>query len=193
MRTIISTDGFASLLENFIPQQDQAGIYQTLLNEVAWHEEQYLIYGKSVTAPRLVAWYGNPEASYRYSGITHTPLHWHPLLLKLKHDIEKLCKHDFNSVLCNLYRDGNDSMGWHADKEAELGVNPYIASLSFGDDRLFKFRHNKSKQTVDVVLAGGTLLLMGGELQHHWRHALPKTKKPKQPRINLTFRKIIST
>lgn len=193
MRTIISTDGCAYMLENFIPQRDQAGIYHTLLNEVAWHEEQYLIYGKSVTAPRLVAWYGNPEASYRYSGITHPPLPWHPLLLKLKLDIEKLCKHDFNSVLCNLYRDGNDSMGWHADKEEELGVNPYIASLSFGDDRLFKFRHNKSKQTVDVVLAGGTLLLMGGELQHHWRHALPKTKKPKQPRINLTFRKIIST
>jgi alkylated DNA repair dioxygenase AlkB len=140
----------------------------------------------------LVAWYGDPQASYRYSGIAHTPLPWLPLLAELKIQIELQSKQSFNSVLCNLYRSGQDSMGWHADKEPELGNNPYIASLSFGAARLFKFRHLKTKDTVDVILENGSLLLMGGELQYHWRHSLPKTTKVSEPRINLTFRKIVT-
>lgn len=191
MQQIVGKDGVAFLIEHFIPDDIADNYCQSLLNDIQWQEEHYTIYGKRVTAPRLVAWYGDQEATYRYSGITHTPLPWLPLLAKLKNQIEKQSQHTFNSVLCNLYRDGQDSMGWHADKEPELGKNPYIASLSLGDTRVFKFRHNKTKQTMDVLLENGSLLLMGGELQHHWRHSVPKTTKVKQPRINLTFRKIL--
>ena len=191
MRQIISQDGYAFLIEGFIPTDIAEDYYQFLLRELPWQEEHYTIYGKRVTAPRLVAWFGDPQAAYSYSGISHTPLPWLPLLAQLKTQIEQQSHQSFNSVLCNLYRDGQDSMGWHADKEPELGKNPYIASLSFGEARVFKLRHNKTKQTIDVVLENGALLLMGGELQHHWRHAVPKTAKVKTPRINLTFRKIL--
>ena len=192
MQQIVGKDGVAFLIEHFIPDEIADHYCQSLLHDVQWQEEHYTIYGKRVTAPRLVAWYGDQEATYRYSGITHTPLRWLPLLAKLKNQIEKQSQHTFNSVLCNLYRNGQDSMGWHADKEPELGENPYIASLSLGDTRVFKLRHNKTKQTIDVLLGNGSLLLMGGELQHHWRHSIPKTTKAKQPRINLTFRKILA-
>jgi alkylated DNA repair dioxygenase AlkB len=191
MRQIISQDGYAFLIEGFIPIDIAEDYYQFLLRELPWQEEHYTIYGKRVAAPRLVAWFGDPQAAYSYSGISHTPLPWLPLLAQLKTQIEQQSHQSFNSVLCNLYRDGQDSMGWHADKEPELGKNPYIASLSFGEARVFKLRHNKTKQTIDVVLENGALLLMGGELQHHWRHAVPKTAKVKTPRINLTFRKIL--
>ena len=185
MQQIVSKDGVAFLIEHFIPDDIADEYCQSLLHDIQWQEEHYTIYGKRVTAPRLVAWYGDSESSYRYSGISHTPLPWLPLLAELKIQIEQQSQHTFNSVLCNLYRNGQDSMGWHADKEPELGNNPYIASLSFGEARLFKFRHNKTKETMDVVLNNGSLLLMGGELQHHWRHSVPKTTKAKQLRIKL--------
>lgn len=192
MQQIIDKDGFAYLIRHFIPPRIADEYCQSLLRDVQWQEEYYTIYGKRVTAPRLVAWYGDPQATYRYSGISHTPLPWLPLLVELKSQIEQQSQQSFNSVLCNLYRNGQDSMGWHADKEPELGKNPCIASLSFGESRLFKFRHNKTKETIDVVLDNGCLLVMGGELQYHWRHAVPKTTKVTQPRINLTFRNIVS-
>lgn len=192
MRQIVDKDGSAFLIEHFIAAGIADRYCQSLLRDIHWQEEHYTIYGKTVTAPRLVAWYGDPQASYRYSGIAHTPLPWLPLLAELKIQIEQQSKQSFNSVLCNLYRSGQDSMGWHADKEPELGNNPYIASLSFGAARLFKFRHLKTKDTVDVILENGSLLLMGGELQYHWRHSLPKTTKVSEPRINLTFRKIVT-
>lgn len=188
---IVDQDGYAYLINDFIEPQNATTILQQLLKEVAWHQEHYVIYGKSVAAPRLVAWYGDPQARYTYSGLSHEPLPWLPVLVVLKEQVEAASGQTFNSVLCNLYRHGQDSMGWHADKEPELGRNPYIASVSLGETRLFKFRHLKTKQTVDVVLKSGSLLLMGGELQHHWRHSLPKSAKATQPRINLTFRKII--
>jgi alkylated DNA repair dioxygenase AlkB len=191
-RQLIHTDGSAILVEHFLDAREASHMFTRLLEELAWRSEHYKIYGKTVAAPRLVCWYGEREAVYSYSGITHRPHPWHPQLLELKGRIEQFCGHSFNSVLANLYRDGSDSMGWHADKEPELGGNPYIASLSLGAGRLFKFRHNKTKQTVDVRLPGGSLLLMGGALQHHWRHCLPKTKQAVAPRINLTFRNILS-
>jgi len=189
---IIAQDGYAYLIDNFMESNNAAAVMQHLLDEVAWQQEHYVIYGKSVAAPRLVAWYGDPQARYQYSGIDHEPLPWLPILLQLKEQIEAVSGQQFNSVLCNLYRHGQDSMGWHADKEPELGRNPYIASLSLGETRLFKFRHIKTKETVDVVLESGCLLLMGGELQYYWRHSLPKSAKASQPRINLTFRKIVA-
>lgn len=139
-----------------------------------------------------MAWYGDPAARYRYSGVEHLPLPWTADLQAIRGDVEMFCAHGFNSVLANLYRDGQDSMGCHADDEKELGQNPLIASLSFGDSRLLRFRHRKTGRTLDIELRHGDLLVMAGELQHHWRHELPKTRKSKQPRINLTFRRIFT-
>lgn len=188
---LIKTDGYAVLINDFIVAPKVDYYYQQLLEQLKWQEERYTIFGKEVLAPRKVCWYGDKDAVYKYSGICHQPLPWHELLLKLKLRIESLIDCRFNSVLGNLYRSGIDSMGWHADKEPELGKNPCVASLSFGDSRLFKFRHNKTKQIVDIVLTRGSLLIMSGELQYHWQHSLPKTKKSSHPRINLTYRNII--
>jgi alkylated DNA repair dioxygenase AlkB len=171
-----------------LPESDL--LFSQLQAELAWQEEAIFIYGRWVKVPRLMCWYGDPEACYRYSGVNHQPMPWTPTLLAIREKIERQCQYTFNSVLANLYRDGNDSMGCHADDEKELGLNPVITSLSLGDERLFKLHHKKTKDKLDIVLGHGDLLVMAGTLQHHWMHSVPKTKKPKMPRINLTFRKI---
>lgn len=184
-------DGELYWLPRFYVKDKADAYFQKLFATLDWQQEELFIYGRRLKVPRLMAWYGDKHASYRYSGVTHQPLAWIKDLLALKQDVDAVCGQSFNSVLANLYRDGRDSMGCHADDEKELGLNPTIASLSFGDSRLLRFRHNKSRQKLDIELAHGDLLLMASELQHYWRHELPKTRKPKQPRINLTFRRII--
>jgi alkylated DNA repair dioxygenase AlkB len=173
------------------PEADRlfADFYRTL----AWQDESILIFGKRCKVPRLMCWYGDVEAVYRYSGVEHQPLPWTSELSAVKTQIERFCGCAFNSVLANLYRDGRDSMGYHADNEKELGINPVIASLSFGDARLFRLHHKKRRENLDIVLEHGDLLVMAGELQHHWVHALPKTRQAKNSRINLTFRRILPT
>ena len=190
MKNFAVLDGEVYLLRQFYQRPDADQLFQTLRKELAWQEENIIIAGKGVKVPRLICWYGDPEAVYQYSGVVHEPLPWTADLFRVRQQIEQYCGRYFNSVLANLYRDGSDSMGWHADKEKELGINPFISSLSLGDERLFKIRHNKTKQTIDINLQHGDLLLMGGALQHHWRHCVPKTRKEKSPRINLTFRQI---
>lgn len=192
MITYLENDDELRLVEDFIGRDEAWRLHHTLLDELEWRSEEIVIYGKPVAVPRLVCWYGDPSAIYTYSGVEHIPLPWSPTLKFLKEKVQDFTHHAFNSVLANLYRDGDDSMGWHADKEKELGKNPYIASLSFGEERLFKIRHNKTKQTFDLTLPNGSLLLMGGSIQSHWRHSVPKTKQKKQSRINLTFRCIVS-
>lgn len=185
-------DGRLLWLREFYPPA-QADIYLAkLITELAWQQEEIIIAGKSVRVPRLMCWHGEPDAVYRYSGVTHHPLPFTDSLTVIREHIENALHYRFNSVLANLYRNGADSMGWHADKEKELGVNPVIASLSFGDRRLFKLRHNKTKRTLDLELQHGDLLMMSGAMQHHWRHCIPKIRKVKQPRINLTFRQVLS-
>ena len=190
MESLVGQDGEVYLLRQFYQRPDADQLFQALRKELAWQQENIIIVGKCVKVPRLVCWYGDHEAVYQYSGVVHEPLPWTADLFRVRQQIEQYCGRYFNSVLANLYRDGSDSMGWHADKEKELGVNPFITSLSLGDERLFKIRHNKTKQTIDINLQHGDLLLMGGALQHHWRHCVPKTRKEKSPRINLTFRQI---
>ena len=192
MKNLAGQDGEIYLLRHFFVAADADRIFNRLLNDLAWKEEEIVIVGKRVKVPRLTCWYGDSEAVYQYSGIIHQPLSWTDDLLEIKQQLEQVSGHTFNSVLANLYRDGNDSMGWHADKEKELGVNPYIASLNLGDERMFRIRHNKTRSTLDLILQHGDLLLMGGSLQHHWRHCVPKTTKQKNPRINLTFRRVKS-
>ena len=184
-------DGKLFLVPSFIPPQ-QADIFAArLMNELAWQEEDIIIAGQRIKVTRLVCWYGDPGASYRYSGIDHQPLPWNDILQTLKQDVENYCDQHFNSVLGNLYRNGHDSMVWHTNREKELGPEPFIASLSFGAERLFKIRHNKTKEILDIALPHGSLLVMAGRLQHHWRHAIPKSRVAKAARVNLTFRTIL--
>jgi alkylated DNA repair dioxygenase AlkB len=144
-----------------------------------------------VASPRLSAWYGDPGAIYSYSGLRLEPLPWTPVLLEIRQVVTDLAETPFNSVLLNLYRDGQDSMGWHSDAEPELGRNPVIASVSLGAVRRFVLRHKKRKeQHIALELESGSVLVMGGALQHYWRHALPKIRQAVGPRINLTFRLI---
>lgn len=172
------------------PESDQ--LFSTLLTSLKWQEEDILIFGKKVKVPRLMCWYGDDNANYQYSGVNHVPKPWTRELNKIKGKVEQQCKYTFNSVLANLYRDGKDSMGCHSDDEKELGINPLIASLSLGDERLFKMHHKKSKKVLNINLTHGDLLVMGGTCQHYWLHSVPKTKLVKSPRINLTFRKILT-
>lgn len=188
---LVPFDGQLYLFTRFYPIEKADAYFQQLYTGLDWQQEQLLIYGRWIKVPRLMAWYGDPEAHYRYSGVDHQPQAWTPELLNMRADIESVCGQRFNSVLANLYRDGRDSMGCHSDDEKELGNNPVIASLSFGETRLLRFRHAKTQSKFDIELSHGDLLVMAGEIQHHWRHELPKTRKPKLPRINLTFRRIV--
>jgi len=180
------------LIRQFYSQPESDQLFITLLNSLHWQEEDIFIFSKWLKVPRLMCWYGDPDAYYQYSGVNHQPKPWTPELQSIRGKMEQQCQSTFNSVLANLYRDGKDSMGCHADDEKELGINPTIASLSLGDERLFKMHHKKSKQTLNINLQHGDLLLMGGTCQRHWLHSVPKTKAHKTPRINLTFRKILT-
>lgn len=150
------------------------------------------MFGKLLPMPRLTAWYG--DKGYTYSGLHNKPQPWLPVLLELKERVEQASGNKYNSVLLNLYRTGQDSMGWHSDDEAELGNEPAIASLSFGGERKFSFRHRTRKdlKSQSIDLAHGSLLLMQGATQHHWLHQVPKTARAMTPRINLTFRKVVT-
>lgn len=184
-------DSELHFVEHFIPETEADRLFRQLADELDFREETIRIAGRELKVPRLVCWYGDPGAHYRYSGTDHPPRPWTPALQTLRDRVEAYCGRRFNSVLGNLYRNGNDSMGWHADQERELGPGPYIASLSFGAERRFELRHNKTRELRILALTHGSLLLMGGTLQHHWRHRVPKSPAIRVPRINLTFRAIV--
>ena len=178
---------------NYFTQKQSDNYLQELIATIAWHQDKIKMFGRQIWLPRLTAWYGNPGKTYKYSDIQNEPLPWTPALLGIKRAIELPANVTFNSVLLNYYRHGQDSMGWHADDEPELGINPIIASVSFGQARTFHFRHrlNKILPKKTVLLPHGSLLLMQGPTQHFWQHQLPKTKQAAAPRLNLTFRIIL--
>lgn len=190
MNNILAFDGELYLISSFYSDEQAQQLFKQLRQSLAWQEEKIFVYGRWLKVPRLMCWYGDKQAEYRYSGVNHQPLPWTKALLAIKEKIQLFYPSDFNSVMANLYRDGNDSMGCHADDEKELGENPVIASLSLGEQRILRFRHQQTKERLDVPLNNGDLLIMAGEIQHHWRHELPKTKKSKAERINLTFRHV---
>lgn len=160
-----------------------------LRTRIDWQQEDIVIFGQRRCVPRLVAWHGDPGTAYTYSGTAHEPLPWTPALQRIRHRVEELTGHRYNSVLLNLYRDGRDGMGWHADDEPELGREPVIASVSLGATRRFKLRHRRSRTAASTLdLEQGDLLLMAGQTQHAYVHALPKTARPVGARVNLTFR-----
>lgn len=175
----------------FLEGGDATEVFQQLLHKTPWQEDDIKVFGKIYKQPRLTALYGTNSSSYTYSGITMHPHPFSPLLLNLKLQIESISQVEFNTVLLNLYRDGQDSNGWHSDNEPELGKNPVIASLSLGAERFFHLKHRTDKESkFKLLLEHGSLLIMKGTTQHHWLHMLPKSNKIKESRINLTFRVI---
>jgi len=170
---------------------DKEELTKVQFKNINWQHDKLYMYGKEVYLPRYSAWYGDKDKTYTYSGLTLQPKRWNIGLLFLKEHIEKSGIANFNSVLMNWYRDGEDYMNWHADAEKELGKKPTIASINFGATRRFLVRRNDDNSIkLEFLLKHGTLLIMKGELQHFWQHSVPKQKKVKQPRINLTFRTI---
>ncbi|TLU61696.1 alpha-ketoglutarate-dependent dioxygenase AlkB [Thalassotalea litorea] len=166
-------------------------LYSKLAMELRWRQEKIAMFGKQVLIPRMQAWHGNPESFYRYSGLDLIPQAWTPALLQVRQQLDTIAGTDFNAVLGNWYRDGQDSMGWHSDDEKALGRYPVIASASFGQERRFCLRHKSSGEKQTILLRSGSLILMFGSLQENWQHSLPKSAKPMQGRINLTYRTIV--
>ena len=164
--------------------------YDSLLANIDWTHDEAIIYGKKIITKRKVAWYANKPYSYTYSKITKTAKPWLPILDELKALVEHESGETFNSCLLNLYHDGNEGMAWHSDAEQDLKKNGAIASLSFGAERTFSFKHKKTKELISKVLQHGSLLIMKDATQSHWLHRLPPTKKTCMSRVNLTFRTI---
>lgn len=164
-------------------------LFEKLHQETPWQQDEIKVFNKIHPQPRLTALYGNDGKPYSYSNITMHPHKWNALTMFIKNEVEAVCDCHFTTVLLNLYRDGQDSNGWHADNEKELGNNPVIASVSLGAERQFYLKHNSIEDAkVKISLEHGSLLIMKGETQHFWKHQIPKTAKPIGPRINLTFR-----
>ena len=169
-------------------------VMRYLIDEVPWRAETIVMWGKTFLQPRLIAWYGDPGKNYTYSGIRLDPLPWTQTLLDIKRSIETVAGNHFNSVLLNYYRDHRDSMGLHSDDEPELGERPIIASFSLGEERTIIFKHktNRDMKPVRLRLASGSLLLMKGQTQRHWKHGINKETCLYGPRVNLTFRRVRS-
>ena len=178
-------------MEHFLTIKEANFYLKELTEKLAWQQGEIMMFGKKVLEPRLTAWYGDAGKSYTYSGKKQEPMPWYESLLNLKNRIEATPSvfARFNSVLCNYYRNGTDSMGYHADDEKELGIDPVIASVNLGETRRFLFRqkHDKSHK-FELLLTHGSLLIMQGAMQHHWQHAIPKEPKKTNSRLNLTFR-----
>ena len=174
---------------------DDQALLRELIDHTPWRSESLTLFGKTYLQPRLIAYHGDPEASYTYSGKPHTPLPWTETLARLRTLAQNLAGTAFNSVLLNYYRDGSDSMGLHADDEPELGHHPVIASLSLGQQRRMYFQHKRQRQMpkLSLELPSGSLLIMAGATQHNWKHGIRKTRRPCGPRVNLTFRLVRSS
>ncbi|RFZ84297.1 alpha-ketoglutarate-dependent dioxygenase AlkB [Mucilaginibacter terrenus] len=176
---------------SFFSREESAGYITAFHSNINWKQETIQMYGKLLNTPRLTAWYGDNNKTYAFSGKRFDPHPWTPELLLIKDRVDAACGITFNSVLLNLYRNGNDSVAWHADDEPELGINPVIASVSFGQIRRFEVRHKLNhKEKYSIDLENGSLLIMKGDLQHNWQHQVPKSTKALKERINLTFRVI---
>lgn len=177
------------LLPGWLPRDDADALLATLMGDIAWETHRIRLFGREVDSPRLSCWIGDADAVYRYSGTRFEPHPWTPELQALRARLQRETGARFNSVLANLYRDGRDAMGWHSDDEPELGARPLIASVSLGGERRFLLKHRRQPQhRLALPLPHGSLLLMGGDTQRDYRHALPRTARPVAARINLTFR-----
>jgi alkylated DNA repair dioxygenase AlkB len=184
-------DGTANYYGKLFNQKVANNYFEKLLNTIQWQNDELVIFGKKIITKRKVGWYGEKPFEYTYSNTTKYALPWTKELLELKTAIEQETGETFNSCLLNLYHNGDEGMAWHSDGETELKKDGAIASLSFGAERKFVFKHKQTSQKIELILEHGSLLLMKGTTQTHWLHRLPPTKKVRSARVNLTFRTII--
>lgn len=184
-------DGMVNYYGHLFNQEDANNYFEKLLNTIQWQNDELLIFGKKIITKRKVGWYGEKPFEYTYSNTKKYALPWTIELLELKTVIEKETGETFNSCLLNLYHNGDEGMAWHSDGEPEMKKDGAIASLSFGAERKFVFKHKHTSHKVELILEHGSLLLMKDTTQTNWLHRLPPTKKVRTPRINLTFRTII--
>lgn len=189
---ILAKDGRAEYINHFYDAEVSDSLFTNVLGSLTWESDQIFMFGRLVTTARKVAWVGDPDCLYTYSGVQKIPQVWTKELLQMKHKLEQLTGHTYNSCLLNLYHTGDEGMGWHSDNEKELDSTTPIASVSLGTRRKFAFRHKQDKTTSSIFLEHGSLLIMHPPIQEHWHHSLLKTKTITSPRINLTFRKILS-
>ncbi len=190
-RNLLPKDGTVNYFGKVFSEEDANRYYEILLNTIAWKNDEAIIFGKKIITKRKVAWYGDTEFEYTYSKVTKKANLWTPELLPLKKQIEAKCGETFNSCLLNLYHSGEEGMAWHSDGEKDLKKNGAIASVSFGAERKFAFKHKETKEVISLNLEHGSLLIMKGTTQAYWLHRLPPTKKVHLPRVNLTFRTIV--
>lgn len=190
-RNWLPMDGEVNYYGKILTIEEANHFYEVLFQEIEWRNDEALIFGKRILTKRKVAWYGDFPFDYTYSKITKTALPWTSHLLTLKKLVEKHSGQTYNSCLLNLYHNGEEGMAWHSDGETDLKKNGAIASLSFGAERKFAFKHKQTKEKIELHLEHGSLLVMKGSTQTHWLHRLPPTKKITTPRINLTFRTIV--
>lgn len=183
-------DGTVNYYGKVITAKEANHFYECLMNNIEWQNDQAIIFGKLIITKRKVAWYGATDYEYTYSKTTKRALPWTTELLMLKSITEEKTGEKFNSCLLNLYHTGDEGMAWHSDAEKDLKKHGAIASLSFGAERKFAFKHKKTKETISLVLEHGSLLVMKDSTQENWLHRLPPTKLVSKPRINLTFRTI---
>lgn len=189
-KNLLPYDGTVLYFGQILTSQQANAYFDELFRSIAWKHDEAIIYGKRIITRRKVAWYGDHPFSYTYSKTTKHALAWSPVLLELKKIVEQLTEETFNSCLLNLYHDGNEGMAWHSDGEVDLRKNGAIASLSFGAERKFAFKHKMTKEKIELFLAHGSLLVMRDTTQAHWLHRLPPSKRITTARINLTFRQI---
>ena len=189
-KNLLPQGGVVNYYGRIIKQEEAYVYFQLFMENLDWKNDEAIIAGKKIVTKRKVAWYGDEPFQYTYSKTTKSALPWTKELIKLKTIIEDETSESFNSCLCNLYHDGNEGMAWHSDAEKDLKKNEANASVSFGAERKFAFKHKETKEKVELKLEHGSLLIMKGATQTHWLHRLPPTKRIHQPRINLTFRTI---
>jgi len=187
---ILPQDGIALYYEKIVKDEQLEQFYEALLNNIQWENERVIMFGKEIITKRKVAFFSDPSISYRYASKTKIGMPWNSTLFTIKNWVESITKESYNACLLNLYHNGEESMGWHSDNEKEIITGSSIASLSLGANRKFSFKHKVSKETVSIELEDGSLLEMKGSVQTHWWHALLKSKKVTDARINLTFRQM---
>ena len=187
---LLPSDGTVNYFGSIMEVSESQKYFDILMKSIPWKNDEVVVYGKHIITKRKIAWYGDEEYGYHYSNTSKVALPWTDTLFQLKAVVEEKAQLSFNSCLLNLYHDGDEGVSWHSDDESTLDSRTAIASLTFGAERKFSFKHKRKSEKVSLNLEAGSLLIMKGETQQHWLHSLPKTKTVNQPRINLTFRVI---
>jgi alkylated DNA repair dioxygenase AlkB len=184
-------DGEVYSYGQIISEEKSQLYFEQLKQSINWQNDVVKMYGKTIECKRQTAWMGEDYFEYTYSGIVKRAELFTPLIIEIKNHIETVCQEKFNSCLLNYYKDGDEGMSWHSDNEKTMGAEPVIASLSFGAARKFSFKHNESKEKIDLLLQNGSLIIMQGQTQEYWKHCLPQSSKIKSARINLSFRNFV--